>query len=258
VIAVACVDVAVGGGKIRRLSDEIDHAAGGAAAVKRALRAAKHFHPLEVVKRRFRQERSEEVNVVDVGGDAGFLIATDHRLADAADREIRTGEIALAVGDAGRAELQVLDLHDLVRGKVLRRIGGDGNGDGLNVLGAFLGGDHHLLDLRKGRRGKRTGKQSRVEKNEGPSGPERTIGHFRLPVFASARRIVLAAVHTPNARGESAASNDKSSLRGRARNKATQALRRVDWGGLYPESHNNACKRGRYQKKVSVPRKRER
>ena len=62
-----------------------DRAADGVAAVKRALRAAQDFDPIDVVDVEHRRLRAVEVDVVEIDADAVFEAGDRILLADAAD-----------------------------------------------------------------------------------------------------------------------------------------------------------------------------
>ena len=152
-------------------TDHIDHTAGRTAAIQGRLRAAQHFDAFQIVESRIGDVGGGQEDVVVVDGDARFGVVTDGGDADTADLEIRSGEVAFGVADAGRGELQVFELGDLVGLQVLGRIRADGDRDGLDIFALLLGGNDHLFNLGEGWR-RECGRQEQCrDKSCGPDGP---------------------------------------------------------------------------------------
>ncbi len=106
-------DIAAELADLRLLRQHVDGAARGIAAVQRALRPAQHFDALDVEILGFEDAGILQRHRVEVRFHAGVRTRPHRRHADAADLEVRAGEIGLAVGDVGNVELQVGRLIDL-------------------------------------------------------------------------------------------------------------------------------------------------
>ena len=154
--------------QIRLLGDLVDRAAGGVAAVKRALRPAQNLDPFQIVIGRRRQRRAAEINVVDVHRHAAVAGGGDGGRADAANLEIRRSEIAVGKGDGRNCELQVAETFDLMRRKLIGIERRHRNGDVLNILCRFLCRDDHGFDLcrRRQSRGQQQGAHAQQRKTK--------------------------------------------------------------------------------------------
>ena len=97
--------------QFRLFRQHVDGAAGGVAAIKRALRSLDHFDALQIVEDAGRGRRAADIDAVEVEGDGVFGKAVLRTGADAAQEE--------AGGAAGRLDDQ--------RGDQLAEIGGFGD-----------------------------------------------------------------------------------------------------------------------------------
>ncbi len=98
---------------LRLARDDVDGAAGGVAPVQRALRPAQHFDTLHVEVFGLEQPRILDRHRVEMRLDAGVAAGRDRRHADAADLEVRAGEVRLRIRDVRHVQLQVGRLVDL-------------------------------------------------------------------------------------------------------------------------------------------------
>ncbi len=135
VIAIAEVEIALGLAEPWRAADQIDRAAGGVLAVKRALRAAQHLDALKVEHRDAQEREIALVDLVIIGCDRACLVQAVVGHGNAAQREDRC-----VVAD-GRGELEVGDLADefvsLGNALFLERIARNGRDRDRDVLKAF-------------------------------------------------------------------------------------------------------------------------
>ena len=122
--------------------DEVDHAAGGVAAEQRALRAAQHFDALQIEEFGFEQAGGEQRHAFGVDGRGAIAGHAHAKIADPADGEAGTGEVALGEGDVGQRQLDVERVVDLL---TLQRAGVERGHRDRHVLQALCGAlrGHH-------------------------------------------------------------------------------------------------------------------
>src|SRR3546814_11856439 len=103
---------------------EVYDGRGRVAAEQRALRAEQHLYALEIEEFAFEQPGGDERHVVDV--DRGRLVArgAGAQIADAADREARSGEVGLGVADVGQRLLERRRVDDLLALEEIGRASG--------------------------------------------------------------------------------------------------------------------------------------
>jgi hypothetical protein len=148
VIAGFELDAAVEFLGLRLARDHVDRAAGRIASVERALRAAQHFDALHVEVLGLEQPRVLDRHRVEVLLDAGIAARRDRRHADAADLEVRAGEVGLGERDVRHVQLQVGRLVDL---PALERFTAEGGNRDRHVdqilLAPLRGDDDDVYDL---------------------------------------------------------------------------------------------------------------
>jgi hypothetical protein len=142
-------------------------------------------------------------------GDAGLRIIANGRNADAANLEIRAGEIALGVADVRGVEDEIFEFVDLVRLQVLRGERRDGDRHRLDVFRPFLRGDDDFLDFGVGRRGKRARKQNCARNGQGASGTT-LCRHLCSPSRPAGGEPLIA--RRPDPRGDSRTSFSRVNL----------------------------------------------
>jgi hypothetical protein len=150
VVAVLPLDVAAEHAGFRGFRDHVDRAARGVAPVQRALRAAQYRDLLDVVVLGLEQAREQDRDLVDMDAHTVVGAGGHQRGADAADREVVAGEVALGVGHVRRGEAHVAEGGDLLRFQRGRVEGGDRDRHVLRRFRALLRGDDDFLQLRQG------------------------------------------------------------------------------------------------------------
>jgi len=163
--------VALGGGGV---GDDVHRAAGGVAAVQRALRAAQHLDARDVEHRALGGDRVGVGHFVDIDADRRGVVARVFAGADAADAELRLAAAELAVDlHVGH---DVLDVVDDVDALFLQRLAADHAERDAHVLAglrAALGGDDDVFEHGGvGRGGGRFGRR-RLGDGEGQYGAGR-------------------------------------------------------------------------------------
>ena len=147
------------------LGDQVHGAGGGAAAVERALRAAQHFHTLQVIEACHLRGRARQDGAVLVHRHRTVGAEVDAGHADAADEDPRHTEL-VAHREVRDGVHHVADVGDAAGGEGVsahHRDGGCGGGHRGLLLG---GGDHHFLDVVRGfrvRAGRRDGDGKQAE-----------------------------------------------------------------------------------------------
>ena len=150
VIAVLEFAAGVDSGEIGFGGNEIDHARGRVAAEQRALRAAQHLDPFQVIELAFEQASRYQRHVVDVDRGRAVARRAGAQVANAADGEARRGEIGLGETDVGQRLLQRCGVDDLLLLEVLCREGGNRDRHVLQSFGLALGGNDDILNTRVG------------------------------------------------------------------------------------------------------------
>ncbi len=126
--------------------DQVHRAAGGVTAVEGALRAAQHFHPVDVEEVAVLEVVDGDRQLVLVDADALGAAGADHVGADAADLQVEAAEVGAGEVGVGDLQQQVLAAFELF---VLQRVGGEGRDRDRRILEVGLttfGGDHHFAD----------------------------------------------------------------------------------------------------------------
>ncbi len=137
----------VEGARAGLVGDHVDAAAGGVAAVERALGTAQHLDPVYVVERSVGAIVPGLVDAVDVEGHRriqgrGVVVGPD-----AADVDLGV-DVVLAQHDGRRQVADLAHVGDARLDQLGTADRGDREGDLLDVFRAFLRGDHHLLQGR--------------------------------------------------------------------------------------------------------------
>ena len=131
--------------RLRRGGDDVHRPAGGVLPEQRPLRPAQHLHPLDVEKVVVQREGRSDVDAVQVIGDGrigdGVLVRL---VADAANGDDRLEAFVLGHRDPRQRRSEVHERENVAGVEILRRRHGDGLGQFLQVLGAFLRGDDDL------------------------------------------------------------------------------------------------------------------
>ena len=137
-LAAEVVEVGLGG-------DQVDHAARRVTSVERALRAAQDLDALHVVEVGLEQIVRGQRRAVDV--DAGGRVARRRvqLRADAADREVRAGEVALGEVDVRNRQNEVRAAVDLLLLELVLSEGRNGDRHFLDVFRPALGRDGDFL-----------------------------------------------------------------------------------------------------------------
>lgn len=107
-----------------RAGHVLDRAAYRVAAVQRALRAAQHFQPLDIVGVEHRALRTRHVHVVDVEADAGLEAPQRILLADAADESDQRG-VGASRDLQGEVRRGLLQARDVRRAGIRDALGGE-------------------------------------------------------------------------------------------------------------------------------------
>ena len=145
----AVIDREIGFGGVAGLARrQVDRAAGGVAAVERALRPAQHLDLLEIEEPRALRERRADIDAVDIDADRARGGRVEIVDADAPDEDARIGGAVVRLDlQAGRLVGEIDDIGDPAVADRVATDRGDGDGYVLKFFGALLRGDDDLADL---------------------------------------------------------------------------------------------------------------
>ncbi len=127
--------------------DGVDHAPGRVATVQRALRAAQHLDPLDIVKLCGGEAIDRERDVVFVDTDAGIGRQALDLRADATNLEIVAPEAGGPEAYVRNGDLEVGSAVESPLLQGVRRKGRDGDRNILKVLRPLLRGNDDFADL---------------------------------------------------------------------------------------------------------------
>src|SRR5690606_42006276 len=125
--------------------DVVDQASGGVLAEQRALGAAQHFHPLDVDGGALGHGSVGQGDLVQVHADRRRRRQTVIKIADAPQRIHRGVDAGIGVGKAGDDTGEVRGGFYAPVPQLLAAEGGNCQGDVIDGLLTFLGGDDHFL-----------------------------------------------------------------------------------------------------------------
>ena len=183
-VIAAVAQVQAGGDMVGRgVGDHADGAAGGVAAVKRALRPAQHLDAGDVVQQTLRHHAVRIGHLVDIDAHGRGVVGGVVGQADAANAELGLAAAQLAVDlQAGHRVLQVVDRLDVAVVQRLARDDGQGQADLLRRFGAALGRDDDVVDRCGRSLGLDLGDGGQGRQGErGDRGAEKKTFHFDHP-----------------------------------------------------------------------------
>ena len=127
--------------QLRLVGEDVDDAAGGVAAIERALRPAQHLDSLHIVE--FRVGDAGAIDRRIIFGDADALIASrrDQGIADTANLKIARSVKLLAIVEVGHLQRQIGGAVEAAGFQRLLREGRDRDRDILQGFGTALRGD---------------------------------------------------------------------------------------------------------------------
>src|SRR5690606_28297682 len=132
-----------------RIGDDVDGAAGGVAAVKRALRSAQDLQTGDVEHRALGGHGIGVGHFVDVDADGRGVVRGVFARADAADAELGLAAAELAVDlHVGDGVLKIVDDRNALLVQLLAADDAEGDAHVLAGLFAALGGDDDFIDAR--------------------------------------------------------------------------------------------------------------
>ena len=146
-VVIAVFDIALGARSVEigALGDDVDRAAGGVAAVERALRSLDHFDALEVVEEARGRARAADIDAVEIERDRRVRQRVAVEIADAAQIEqrvrARRGRDLERRDDRG----QLGRARDAGAGERIARDGADRDRGALEIFRAALRGDDDVL-----------------------------------------------------------------------------------------------------------------
>ena len=129
----------------RRLGDDVDHAAGGVAAVERTLRPFQHLDAVDIHQLLGRIDRPRQIDAVDIDGDR--RVGADIQLVAANAADIRLADHR--VGGELQAGSELGQLRRALNPANLQCIAGEGGDRQRNLLQILrppFGGDRDLLE----------------------------------------------------------------------------------------------------------------